>query len=388
MRKILLALGIMALICTPAMAGFNANGALIVHTNDAYTYSAGTICTTTLGQPADCASAVTQSNKDFVVSGQKSTVWFLAAFLPSASPRVASVYFGTDVDDVNFDAGSNFGFCGPAGTQQVPDPTWPYDSGNSVGFGTPVLGNTLFRFYYFGLDNYDNDPAAPNPWWCSAINPTGGFAAFYDDNFPPGEDRVTQFGCVKWYEPGFNTCPHIIVASGACCFPTGLCVVLEETACTGQGGHYSGDGTVCEPTNPCAQPGACCDPETGACAFVLEAACLPPMVFLGGECQPTNPCPQKGACCEPVTGICSYVLQANCLAPNVWHPEWTCNPNNCPVEPRGACCAPDGSCTITYAAECVAPSTWHGDWTCDPNNCPPPVATEPTTWGQIKANYR
>jgi hypothetical protein len=132
------------------MAGSNSNGAIIVHTNDAYNYSAGTVCTTTLGAPATCEEAITRSDKNFVTLGQRSTVWFLAAFLPTASPRVASVYFGTDVDDANFDAGSNYGPCGPAGTQQVPDAGWPYDVGNSVGFGTPILGNTLFRFYALG----------------------------------------------------------------------------------------------------------------------------------------------------------------------------------------------------------------------------------------------
>lgn len=389
MRKILLALGIMALICTPAMAGPNANGAIIVHTNDAYNYSAGTACTTTFGLPADCASAITRSDKNFITAGQRSTVWFLAAFLPTASPRVASVYFGTDVDDLNFDAGSNYGPCGPLGTQQVPDGGWPYDAGNSVGFGTPVIGNTLFVFYVFGLDNYDDVVDAPNPWWCSTINQTGGYAAFFDDSFPPNQDNITKFGCVKWYEAGQNQCPEIIPISGACCFETGECLVLMQADCVAQGGSYVGDDTTCVPDNPCAQPGACCDLETGICRFVLEVACQPPFVFVGGACEPLNPCPQKGACCEPVTGVCTYVLADQCLAPSVWHGEWTCDPNNCPVEPQGACCDPaTGACIYVYAAQCLAPMVWHPEWTCDPNYCPPPVATEPTTWGQIKANYR
>ncbi len=88
MRKILLALGIMALICTPAMAGPNANGAIIVHTNDTYNYNSTTICTTTL-LPTACDAAVTTSTR-----ATAAVVWFLAAFLPTASPRVASVYFG------------------------------------------------------------------------------------------------------------------------------------------------------------------------------------------------------------------------------------------------------------------------------------------------------
>jgi hypothetical protein len=351
MLRVALALCVLLVACGPAAAGPNSNGAIIVHTNDAYNYSVMTVCTTALGQPASCADAITQSNKNFVNLSQMSTVWFLAAFAPAASPRVASVYFGTDVDEVNTDTGTNYAVCGPSGTQQVPDPGWPFDAGNSVGFGTPVLGNTLFRFYRFAVQNLDADPAAPNPWWCSAINPTGGYAAFFDDSFPPNEDRISRFGCVRWYEAGENQCPMVIDYTGACCFPWGECQMAITADCEEMGGLYMGDHTVCLPDNPCPQPGACCDPETGLCRFVPEAECFLPSAFIAGAtCEPSNPCPQRGACCEPVTGACMYVL----------------------------------------AAQCVAPSIWHGDWSCSPlpNNCPGPVGTEPTTWGQIKANYR
>jgi hypothetical protein len=390
MKRLLFLSLVLCLAVGGAQAGPNSNGAIIVHTNDAYNYSAGTACTTTLGMPASCADAITRSDKNFVTLGQRSTVWFLAAFLPGASPRVASVYFGTDVDDVNFDAGSNYGPCGPAGTQQVPDAGWPYDVGNSVGFGAPVIGNTFFRFYVFGLDNYDDNPDAPNPWWCSTINPTGGYAAFYDDSFPPVRDDITQFGCVRWYEAGENACPTISVETGACCFATGLCEVITSNDCAGLNGTYLGDNVPCLPDNPCPQPGACCDLETGVCTFVLEVACQPPLVFLGGSCSPINPCPQQGACCEPMTGVCTMTLQTGCLPPNQWL-GGPCQPvNPCPVEPQGACCdLATGACTYLYQSQCMPPMQFLVGLTCTPTNpCPPPVATEPTTWGKIKANYR
>jgi len=385
MRKILLALGIMALLCTPAFAGPNTNGAIIVHTNDSYSYVSTTVCTTALGQPASCAEAGVQSDKAVAA-----VVWFMAAFLPSSSPAVASVYFGVNYDDVNLDITTKFAPCGPAGTVEAPDAGFPGDmtAGNSVGFGSPVIGNTLFRFYYFKVDEF---LGSAGPFLCSAINPTGGFAAFYDNAFPPAQDNITLFGCVKWYDVGLNNCPQVQLDRGACCLATGECLFIEQAQCAGLPGFISWTlNQPCVPDNPCAQPGACCDLETGACEFVLQQHCIAPRVFLGGDCAPTNPCPQKGACCEPVTGVCTYVLQAECLAPNVWHGDWVCTPvNPCPVEPRGACCAPNGDCTYVYAAECVAPSVWHGDWVCVPTNpCPPPVPTEPTTWGQIKANYR
>jgi len=147
---------------------------------------------------------------------------------------------------------------------------------------------------------------------CSAINPIGGYAAFYDTSFPPIQDTITQFGCMRWYDAGANECPHIVLPSGACCLTTGECLFLIETECLAQPLYleWKGDGTTCTPDNPCDQPGACCNLETGACAFVLPRDCQPPLSFVGGTCTPVNPCPQLGACCEPLTGNCTYVLAA------------------------------------------------------------------------------
>lgn len=340
MRPALLALAMLALFSTTVPAGPNANGWLIVHTNDAYSYASTTVCTTTLGQPATCEDAIVRTDK-----GTAAVVWLLASFLPSANPRVASVYFGIDFDDVNLDPTTEFGFCGPAGTVEAPDDGWPSKTaGDAIGFGIPIIGNTLFRFYYFKVDEFSG---LPGPFLCSDINPIGGFAAFFDDNFPPARDNITLFGCVKWYAEG-QSCQWVQPPMGACCFATGECVVLGPAACQDQGGLYLGDDTTCVPDNPCAQPGACCDLATGACALVLEAECLAPLVFFGGDCLPNNPCPQMGACCDVVTGACAYVHQSECPPPFVWHPEWTCDPDYCPL----------------------------------------PVPMTPTTWGKIKANYR
>ncbi len=364
MRRVLLALAMLALFSTTAPAGPNAQGAIVVHTNDAYDYLSTTVCTTTLGQPATCEEAIVRTDKE-----TNAVVWFLAAFLPTANPRVAAISFGINFDDMNLDPSTEFGFCGPAGTVEAPDDGWPSNTaGTAIGFGTPIIGNTLFRFYYFKVDEFSG---LPGPFLCSTINPTGGFAAFFDDNLPPAQDNITMFGCVRWYAEGQRPCDWPPgPPTGACCLSTGACVVLNAADCADQGVYYVGDGTDCVPPNPwCAQPGACCDLQTGACAFVLEAECLAPMVFLGGDCLSNNPCPQMGACCEPVTGACTYVLAAACLTPNVWHGELTCDPNLCPVEPLGACCTVTGSCTMTFAAQCVAPSIWQVEWTCEPNFC-------------------
>jgi hypothetical protein len=67
---------------------------------------------------------------------------------------------------------------------------------------------------------------------------------------------------------------------------------------------------------------------------------------------------------------------------------WTLDYNlQCPGAPEGACCYDDGSCEVLTADRCdAAGGNYLGDNTsCD--NCPP-VATETTTWGSIKSDYR
>jgi hypothetical protein len=56
----------------------------------------------------------------------------------------------------------------------------------------------------------------------------------------------------------------------------------------------------------------------------------------------------------------------------------------------GACCYGTGACAVLSDADCAASQgVWQGAGTgCDPNPCPPPVPTETTSWGQVKALYR
>jgi len=374
MRKVLLTLGILALVCTPAMAGRNANGAMVVHTDDAYTYSAQTACTY-LDALTDCEGLNTM-----VTRQTGAVVWCLAAFEASASPGVTVVYFGIDYDEVNLDVGVAYKFCGPAGSLEVPDDGWPYTGfGNSVAFGSAVYRN-LFPFYVFKIDDYSG--GVEGPYFGTAINPTGGYAAYVDDSNPPLLDECFKFGVARWYVGGDNDCP-VPPVQGACCFPDGGCAFITREDCAAQGGVYQADGVLCDP-NPCPVPGACCF-ENGDCAVLLEADCVAQGgQFYGGACDP-NPCPQPpGACCD-VDGNCTFVPADEC-AGEFLGVGILCDPNPCPVDPEGACCDEAGNCTITTEANCAG--QWQGaDTVCDPNPCEP-VATESTTWGQIKANFR
>jgi hypothetical protein len=324
-----------------ASAGRNANGALVVHTNDTYNYSAQTACYQLDGGPESCEELNTQAGRQ---SGQ--VIWLVCAFPEQSSPGVTVIYFGIDYDD-NLDPGAAYRFCGPAGSLEVPDSGWPYEGrGNSVAFGSPVF-NHMYPFYVFKVDSYGD---GATEWFSTTINPTGGYAAYVDDSNPPVIDECTRFGTIRWGTAGQNDCA-LDVPAGACCFEDGSCELLTAELCSEAGGTYQGDNTLCSFTDCPVLIGACCLPD-GSCAIASQRDCE----LAGG------------------------VYQGN---------ETTCDPDPC-LPPEGACCFPDGTCAMYSQERCeVAGGQYQGDGTtCDPNPCPPPVATESTTWGSIKATYR
>jgi hypothetical protein len=430
MRKFLLVLGIMALICSPAMAGKNAGGALVVHTDDAIPWSSAICNFFDTFVPQNCADLNTQTNMDELTTA---FIWFIAAFPSSANPGVTVAYFGNDHNLPEF-YHNRWGYCanGTTGSVEVPDSGWPEfpaTAGTSVAYGQPILGDTFFAVYYFDVWGF------AGAYYCSGINPTGGYAAYVDDSNPPVTDPVELFGCVRWYEPGNNECPNDGPLPGACCFEDGACILTEGLdACLAAGGYmYMGDGTLCSP-NPCPQPGACCF-DNGDCVFMLQELCTQAggTLFIPGTvCEPNNPCPQPPQACCFADGSCQMLEAGACVnqGGTPWGEGTTCMPDNpCPL-PMGGCCFADGSCQVTYEADCTGdywvmfddcePNNcdqpdpegaccygceecivlteadctdlpddylWIEGGVCDPNPCPP-VATETTTWGSIKANYK
>jgi hypothetical protein len=267
------------LVIGTVLAGPNGGGSIIVHTNDAYVWDSATGCTTTLGQPATCVDAVTRTDKAAGV-----VVWFLAAFVPTATPEVRTVYFGIDHDDLNLRIVS-YGSCGSG--LELPDDGWPSNTtGDSWGFYTPQTSH-LFRFYWFVVSEVGQ--SATGEYFCSAVNPTGGYAEFDDNSWPPQADAITRFGCVHWYEEGSNTCP-VPPSPGACCLIYAMCYIVDsQGTCDAFAGEYQGDGTICDP-NPCVT-GACC--IAGDCLSCTEFACGGYGGIWDGAgqlCDP-NPCP-------------------------------------------------------------------------------------------------
>ncbi|MBM3287900.1 MAG: hypothetical protein FJY88_11200, partial [Candidatus Eisenbacteria bacterium] len=316
MRRLLLTLLLSAVLAGAALAGVNQNGAIIVHTNDAYTYSSGTRCTTALARPATCEATITRTDR----STTRSVLWFLWAFLPSATPRVTTVYFGMNMDMTCLDPTEfTWAWCSPTGVTPSQDVSggWPGD-GESATVGWPVaITQNLYPFMVIRA-GVEQCGAPSTAHICSSINHVGGYAAFVDDSNPPQTDLVTNFGCVRWYQPGVVNCPQAL-STGACCFLDGHCELLSQAACEGSPGvlRFLGTGTACEPTNPCPQPGACCNVSTGVCSFTLAELCIPPDFQFIGEgvaCTP-SPCPLppptlqtplNGATCQSIAGSLTW----------------------------------------------------------------------------------
>ena len=315
---------LLASIWSPAMAGRNANGAMVLHTDDAVLWSAGWDYCARYPLPATCEALNSQTNH--VPEQQEAIIWVVGAFELNSSPGVTAYQFGI-YHNLPTDYFTAWGPCGP-GALEIPDATWPYESGTgtAVAYGSAVYPHFLFKMYWFAVTGQ-----------VGTVFSTGAYpygtdgAAFADDGSPPIVDRCDNFGTVRWGVPGQNQCPPI-PTQGACCYPDGTCQFVDQAACQGV---FQGLGVPCDP-NPCPQPtGACCF-TNGHCTVLTQAVCQ-----------------QQGG-----------TYQGN---------GTTCNPNPCSQQPIGACCFANGSCSVLTQAGCEQLcGTYQGDHTvCIPNPCTP-----------------
>lgn len=203
MMKLLCLFALSVMVVTAAVGGKNADGSLVVHTDDAYNWTDGLCGEFDQWVPQDCGSLNTRTDRDdYDHELEPTLIWFIAAFSEEAEPAVTVVYFGVDHNLPVFHHW-RWGFCGPPGSLEIPDVGWPEftSAGISVAFGTPIAGDNLFPVYWFAVWGHVSDH------YCSTINPTGGYAAYVDDSHPPVIDEITRFGCVRWLEDGSNDCP-------------------------------------------------------------------------------------------------------------------------------------------------------------------------------------
>jgi hypothetical protein len=184
-------------ISLPANAGRNADGALIVHTNDAVSYTpTGDYCQT-MYLPSSCEDAVTRTDKD---ENTPAVIWLLAAFPDTSSPAVTTIQFG-----IEHNLPANEGYFeahGKCAELEMPDAGWPETGfGNPVSFGSTTKTDLLFCYYWFAAYGFEG------AYLGTTTYPSTEEAKFVDDSSPPVEDLVLRFGTVHWWTSGANSCP-------------------------------------------------------------------------------------------------------------------------------------------------------------------------------------
>ncbi len=280
-------------------------------------------------------------------------VWFVVAAWEE-DKTCCGVEFGFGAYDPSLINLQAYGPCFPVNGLEIPTAGWPGpDEGTAfVTTGTPWSGNYMPVYSFSGYAYDYSHGATVIPL---SVDPPTGFCGFCNCTNPPqmavvGPEQRGDMGInMQGVVPVFPPPPAI----AACCLgqPLGACVMLTEEECGLAAGTWLGEGTACEPVNPCPQPGACC--TAGYCHVVLEENCA----LLGGTFQ------GAGTICEPnpCPAVCCY------YAPGIYHP-----------------------CEILLEADCLAiPGFWHAELTtCDPNPCEAYTPTRTVTWGRIKSLYR
>lgn len=141
-------------------------------------------------------------------------------------------------------------------------------------------------------------------WFC---------AQYRDHGFPPQAGRLAALsirGCDSMFRSAYFGYPDWTYASdpmpfdasqefsgpetdagGACCLQHGLCRIVSEPECSGQGGSWQGAGIPCDPLT--CTPAACCAPD-GACTMTTQAECDAPGIWqgIGTDCYSATCAPR------------------------------------------------------------------------------------------------
>jgi len=280
MKKFLMAVAVLACASTLALAGPNAGGKLEAH-------DANLLMSATNGSVSVCGQGLVPASCDVIdteIDGANaadpSVFKVYAAFAPTSNPRLMGLTWG-----VYYDAGnlilSTWAMCGDF---ELNDANWPAPgSGSSVTYNTVQQG-LLTPVYWFAAYSYYGNPTlfqlGPNP-------SQGG--TFGDDTVPAILDPIAGYGAMGFDMPGVLDCPTETQIFGACCIGV-ECTLTTQADCAGT---WLGEGTACQPVNPC-QPtptGACC--VGTVCSVGTQADCEAQGGTYQGDdstCGPPNPC--------------------------------------------------------------------------------------------------
>ncbi|MEZ4649623.1 MAG: hypothetical protein R3E97_12735 [Candidatus Eisenbacteria bacterium] len=251
---------LLAVTSFPAVAGQNADGYLLLHTDDSVVYTSdgpsaycdllGSVCTADpdcTDDHFDCAQTLVGLNPTSNRGTDVSVFWAIAAFPPSSCPRVSAVQFGLSwpVDQTPVFVGH-----GKCGAFEVFSDGWPeyLGSGTAVTFEQPVA-RTGFPVYWFAAYSYYGGEMAIQ----IADFPAGADgAAFADDSIPAVLDEIPlqNRGSMGLNGASGSNPYRIPEVVGACCLSSGDCVLESVDGCEADDGAYQGDGTGCDP-NPC-----------------------------------------------------------------------------------------------------------------------------------------
>ena len=250
---LLLVLGL--LISRDALAGPNAGGVLVVHTDDAVPYSAGQWYVgesgfdcgpvepcPDLGGQSECLARLAGLNSTSGLDGLAAPVlwWVLAAFPADVCPDVSGVVFGMAWDQFNALRFVDWGHT--AFLEQAAE-GWP---SVHAGQGTALVfaearHEQVFEVYWFAAYAYAPTEVQLTEWaqW--------GGARFGDSSIVPRLDRIAGLGRL-----GLNGFlgQNALPGEGACCLLDGTCVPLEAARCAMVGGEPV-PGAPCEP-DPCS----------------------------------------------------------------------------------------------------------------------------------------
>lgn len=274
MKKVLLAVALLAFTGSVAMAGPNAGGHLLLSLADGVVYTSDNTGYCGVYDPGTCDNIIAEGQ-----NGPTYVLNVVAAFGVGSSPRMKGVTFGWTYGNITL---VELGSCGDF---EISTTNWPASGEGTAVTWDVAQTNLLNDVYWVATYSYY---AAPQSL-CLVEHPTQG-GNFGDDSVPPELDAIVAFGCFGFNTPGEAPCPPDQGVMGACCFQDGSCVMAQgEQDCIDQGGDYQGDGTFCDP-NPCPPPpvtGACCVGEE--CTITTEADC--PGEYQGDDtvCDP-NPC--------------------------------------------------------------------------------------------------